>query len=53
MRNVRQLNSSQHMCIIVLVLSTRIIVPFAKLRCNFNLQYRTHLAMEGFFNLVA
>jgi hypothetical protein len=41
MKNVRQLDSSQNMCrsSIVLVLSTKILVPLAKLRFNFKLQY--------------
>jgi hypothetical protein len=51
MTNVRQLDSSQNKCSIVLVLSTKNLVPLAKLRLNFKLQYVTHLAMES-LNLV-
>ena len=51
-KNVRQLDSSQNMCSIVLMLSTKILVPLAKLRFSFKLQYITHLAMEG-LNIVA
>jgi hypothetical protein len=52
MTNVRQLDSSQHMCSIVLVLSTNIITPHAKFGFNFKLQNIVHLFMEG-LNLVA
>jgi hypothetical protein len=52
MRNVRQLDSSQHMCGIGVVFGTKIIVSLVKLRSNVKLRYMMHLAMED-LNLVA